>query len=250
MRPVVLVPCYRSELTQDELISINQCRKIFKDYEVKVFLPERMALPSALDGLESVYFPACHFRSVQDYSRLMLDWDFYDRFKDFDYMLIYQMDAYVFRDELSSWCEKGFDYIGAPWGDAPFLKNKKLRKNLPLSVRSPFFANVIYKRDFRVGNGGLSLRCIATFRRFLQKHAKAAAKWSKNEDLFWSLAAPVFEKNFRIPAENEAMYFSLELSPQEYVVRMGGILPFGCHAWRKNNPEFWSSHIPFCMQTT
>ena len=30
-------------------------------------------------------------------------------------MLIYQLDAYVFKDELLNWANKGYDYIGAPW---------------------------------------------------------------------------------------------------------------------------------------
>lgn len=29
--------------------------------------------------------------------------------------MIYQLDAWVFNDELSSWCSLGYDYIGAPF---------------------------------------------------------------------------------------------------------------------------------------
>jgi len=39
---------------------------------------------------------------------------FYDAFKAFDYILIYQLDAFVFRDELEYFCSLGYDYIGAP----------------------------------------------------------------------------------------------------------------------------------------
>lgn len=38
--------------------------------------------------------------SVDDYSILLQSHPLYERFADFDYMLIYQLDAWVFRDEL------------------------------------------------------------------------------------------------------------------------------------------------------
>lgn len=30
-------------------------------------------------------------------------------------MLVYQLDAYAFKDELFFWASLGYDYIGAPW---------------------------------------------------------------------------------------------------------------------------------------
>jgi hypothetical protein len=41
--------------------------------------------------------------------------EFYQAFTDFEFMLIYQLDAFVFRDELADWCRSGYEYIGAPW---------------------------------------------------------------------------------------------------------------------------------------
>lgn len=45
----------------------------------------------------------------------MLTKEFYLRFRQWEYLLIYQLDAYVFQDELMDWCNKGYDYIGAPF---------------------------------------------------------------------------------------------------------------------------------------
>lgn len=44
----------------------------------------------------------------------MLEADFYRRFGKYKYMLIYQLDAFVFSDKLLDFCEMGYDYIGAP----------------------------------------------------------------------------------------------------------------------------------------
>jgi hypothetical protein len=243
MKPVVLIPCYRSELSPAERISLRQCRHVLAAYDCKVILPEGLALPEAFAGLEPEYFPAGHFKSVQDYSCFLLNLEFYDRFRAYDYMLIYHLDAYVFRDELDFWCAQGFDYIGAPWGNAPFLGLPKMRKGLPWHARPLWLARWLYRQDFRVGNGGLSLRRIAAFQRVLQRHAPEAARWPWNEDVFWSLVAPVYDRQFRIPTETQAMRFALELEPRRYVDRMGGRLPFGCHAWERYDPAFWAPHI-------
>lgn len=55
-----------------------------------------------------------HFVSVDSYNEMMLSPDFYRRFQVYDFMLIYQLDAFVFRDELDEWVAKDYDYIGAP----------------------------------------------------------------------------------------------------------------------------------------
>ena len=75
----------------------------------------------------------------------MLNPNFYQRFRRFEYILIYQLDAFVFSDRLEEFCRLGYDYIGAPWplGDG----NKH---NEELVVEGNHFLTV--------GNGGFSLR--------------------------------------------------------------------------------------------
>ncbi|MEI8122313.1 MAG: DUF5672 family protein, partial [bacterium] len=248
MKSVVLIPCYTPTLTQDDLVSLQQCRRVLSKHVCKVFLPEGMALPDAFDGLEAEYFPAHYFKSVENYNRLMLSLDFYERFRAYDYMLIHQLDAYVFRDELDDWCVRGFDYIGAPWGDAPLAQKKEFRKDFPWHSRNLKVARLLHAQDFRVGNGGFSLRRIQTFCRVLRRHASIAAQWTENEDLFWSLAAPVYDWRFRIPRETLARHFALEMEPRKYSDQMEGRLPFGCHAWDKYDPDFWAAHIPAPQQ--
>ena len=44
----------------------------------------------------------------------MLTPDFYARYAGCEYILLYQLDAWVFEDRLDEWCDKGYDYAGAP----------------------------------------------------------------------------------------------------------------------------------------
>ena len=242
-RALVLIPCHKSELTPGEERSARQTLRVLGRHECRVLCPAGLVLPEILAGLPAERLPAEYFQSVRDYNRMLLSLDFYDRFRGREYMLICQLDAYVFRDELDDWCGRGYDYIGAPWGDAPFLREPKLQRILPRILRHPALARHWHLCDFRVGNGGFSLRRVQAFRRVLRDHPVTAARWQKNEDLFWSFWAPVLAPEFRIAPEQEAMRFSVELSPAEYLRRMDGRLPFGCHAWEKHAPEFWAARL-------
>jgi hypothetical protein len=243
MNAVVVIPCYQAFLEADELVSARQCLDVLGRHDVRVLAPEALGLPAPLSTVACERFPADCFAGVGSYNRLLLDPEFYARFPTYDYMLVHQLDAYVFRDELEAWCGKGFSYLGAPWPDDEFLMKRKWRAALPWYVRRPTVARLLCRCDFRVGNGGFSLRHIPSFLRVLADHRDAARNWVANEDVFWSLAAPAHDRGFRVPSERVAMHFAVERNPADYVRRMGGRLPFGCHAWRKHGAEFWQAHI-------
>ena len=78
---------------------------------------------------------------MEGYNELLLSENFYTTFSAFKYILIYQPDSYVFRDELMEWCKEGYDYIGAPWLED---NDEQIKLN-------------------GVGNGGFSLRNIEKF---------------------------------------------------------------------------------------
>jgi hypothetical protein len=61
------------------------------------------------------YFPEAYFKNISGYNKLLLSPVFYSRFIDYKYICICQFDTFIFRDELSYWCKKSYDYIEAPW---------------------------------------------------------------------------------------------------------------------------------------
>ena len=64
--------------------------------------------------LVALAFNDTYFESIYGYNQLMLNVEFYEAFSK-KYILIYQTDAFIFKDDLNYWCEKDYDYIGAPW---------------------------------------------------------------------------------------------------------------------------------------
>lgn len=264
----IVIPIYKDSPTEWEKASFCQALKVLTRYEMVIYTHKELNLKVYHNlarqynkDFKVEYFDKEYFSSVVGYNRLCLTVDFYERVSNYDYMLIYQLDAWVFRDELEYWCNKGYDYIGAPW-----------------------FANWgTYEEGnelWAVGNGGFSLRRIdyvvrllsykwpVSFRLnfnkgligFLKSFAKSIGVHNTvnyiinkefdviNED--WILtnyfknisSKSIFHPN--LPTIETALKFAFECSPSYCYRKCGNKLPFGCHAFEKYEYEtFWKKHI-------
>jgi hypothetical protein len=228
LRIAVVVPTHTVELGPEGRQALLHLRAHLDSYDTFAVLPK--GLPGTIAGLPAKRFPARSFRSPGSYSRLLLTDDFYAAFSDYDYILIHQLDALVFSNGLASWCERGYDYVGAPW-----------TRRTPAG--EPFFTDV--------GNGGLSIRRVESCRRVLASGKRSALRRAydrlKNpwpfEDKFWSLAAPRIDPSFRIPEPEVAVAFGIETEPRFCFETNGRRLPFGCHRWMAHDPEFWQPYL-------
>ena len=220
LKVAVVIPTYKEELTPLEKISLEQCRKVLGRYPLIFFAPEGKIFSYFEPGDMIAHFPPQYFRSVQTYSKLMMSPFFYDTFKDFEYILIYQLDAFVFYDALEEFCSLGYDYIGAPW---------------PLMYR---WRKIISC----VGNGGFCLRNVKAHYNLLIKHPDLIAAWNEKnfpEDVFFSHCGRRSDCEFNVAPIDIAYKFSAEYNPARVVKKNAGKLPFGCHAWHNHSPEFY-----------
>src|SRR4051812_47391380 len=121
----VVIPTYRSVLDSDERKSLSQCIKVLGSYPIIFVAPLGLELAPEirqLNNIQVIRFPAHYFAGIAGYNALMLSPAFYQAFSEFRYILIHQLDVFVFRDALSEWCRYDFDYVGAPWEeDAPWI---------------------------------------------------------------------------------------------------------------------------------
>ena len=241
---VVTLVAYKPELTPLERISAVRCLEILGRHPIVVIAPEGLAIPPPLDRLPSERFDRTFFTSTSSYSSLMLSREFYHRFLAYRYLLLHQLDAFVFRDELLSWCAHGYDYIGAPWIGESFPNSESRRQGLPFWIRSRLF-RFLPPLDHSVGNGGFSLRRVKTMYRALTFLRRTRRAWGgRNEDGFWSIALPeCWWWYYRVPTVDEALGFAFEVNPSLCYEKTQGKLPFGCHAWETNEPEFWLPHF-------
>ncbi|WP_245826399.1 DUF5672 family protein [Spirosoma rigui] len=263
----IIIPVYRPEPDETEKMSLRQCLSVLGGYPIIFFCGHSFNC-SAYERFASdhgvVYqkrtFPDGFFTSKETYNALCLQKAFYTAFADYEFILIYQLDAWVFRDELASWCAKAYDYIGAPY---------------PTDFDAPL-DEVVFST---VGNGGFSLRrtkpiinLLSTYRRMKNwsELLDAYAPRTRQNPLFYLyvliryagyrntisyLKKGKWEDNFfsevgrltsylRIPKAEEALMFSFEYKPSAAFAQNKGQLPFGCHGWTWIEYEtFWHHHI-------
>ncbi|WP_255067393.1 DUF5672 family protein [Lacihabitans sp. LS3-19] len=234
MEVAVIIPIYKEKLSENEIKSLKQAKFILGEFPIYFVCPEDLDINKYLEiapNAKIKRFGNDYFQSIVGYSQLMLSPHFYKTFFDYQYILIYQLDAFVFKNELLEWCFKNYDYIGAPWISAVPITNGK-----PIIDMSKWFIN-------RVGNGGLSLRKVKShylntliFRPFLKY-------FIKNEDMFWGLFLYWLNPFFKRPKVKEALEFAFEMEPMKSFQIIDKKLPFGVHAWEKYEPEFWKKII-------
>lgn len=252
----ILIPAYRS-LTPLEAYFLKNNTNLLLNHEIILILPSDFVIDNSFHGIiwhKKLYFDKDYFLNTRTYNKLMLSSDFYECFEDYEYILIVQADVFVFEDQVEYWCNKNFDYIGAPWFRYNKLNKGKLfwyfykniyRWYLGLSRKSGWLYN-------RVGNGGFSLRKVETFLNILKKSPEHILDCylnskddSYNEDVFWSIEAPKISRSFNIPKFKEALHFAIEQDPENAYYYIGEKLPFGCHDAIRQNKNFWSKFIEF-----
>ena len=247
---IVVIPIYKSIPDSFETISFKQCINILHKHTICILTHAELDINFYISELVNKgvnyiieFFHSDYFTSTTGYNRLLLSLAFYQRFKKYDYMLIYQLDAYVFRDELDYWCDKGSDYIGAPLSsDVLLIINNKSKND---------FGEIL---DLRIlFNGGFSIRKVESFINIVTKHndvIEGYLQYGWNEDTVFSI---LFSQKvaFCLPSYGEALKFSFECYPREMYKINNNQMPFGCHAWYKEggglyDNEFWFKKIiPF-----
>lgn len=270
MDNIIVVPVYKKDIDKWEEISFRRCCEVLGQYKITLVthiqcdctIYDKIAAEYQVT-LAKEYFSINYFENIAAYNRLMLSGEFYHRFLNYKYMLIYQLDAYVFADQLDYWCDKEYDYIGAPW-----------------------FTDYLSVKDggllWKVGNGGLSLRKVSTMYRIfgnkgallsfsqlwnLKNNIKSSwvrklcttivrslgyknsiefykKDYPENEDVFICQYLEELGVQILIPEPEEAMFFAFENSPSYLFALTNGKLPFACHAWKRYEYDsFWVNYI-------
>lgn len=247
---IIAIPIYNENLDANEQNALKRVFQVDHGCQIIIFAPENINLSSVQvflcnRAVSIKYFKKKYFSSVHEYSRLLLSPFFYKAFLSYEYILIYQLDAFIFQSNLFEWCNKDYDYIGAPW----FETSKTLRfYSKMLTSSNPLISwikrNIDYNRGDKifVGNGGLSLRKVKSFyniSKWLPFIEPNIFKYNINEDFVWSILVTKYFKNFRVPGFEEALRFSVEENPKESLELLGEELPFGCHAWGKHDIGIW-----------
>ena len=278
---VVVIPVYKKMIDTIEEASLRNTLKVLHRHPVVLVSHKDLDLGfynkvSEEEGVDiSVeYFDKKFFSSVEGYNALCYSKEFYERFSSYCYMLICQLDAWVFSDQLDYWCAKGYDYIGAPIfhtynkthytqsivgiGNGGFSLRRVAHclRVLSISQNRPFvkplelirfysglgkytddFTQNLFRRIMIVPTVFLKFFGFGnTLGYYIRKHANEDLIFGSWSDKAWGLTS-------NLPEIDEAMKFSFEVNPSLLFNKVGH-LPFGCHAFTKwEYEEFWSKYI-------
>ncbi|MDH6343378.1 hypothetical protein M2480_001367 [Parabacteroides sp. PFB2-12] len=265
IRTVVVIPVYEGMPKETEKISLRRCLKVLSNHSICLIAPEGLDISyykSVFDKENIPFllelFPPVFFKGIAGYNKLMLSKDFYKRFEAWEYMLIYQLDAYVFSDKLNEWASKGYDYIGAPWKKRNGEVIKDVSGNGGFSLRkTQSFISLFssqgkllsykglcsYYTDFGFLYKWIYILLGLLFTKYNSITYFTHLKWA--EDLFFARLSYKKVSPFKIPGSDVAKFFSIELYPGYWLKENNNQLPFGCHGWEKgDNLTFWRDYIP------
>lgn len=226
----IVVPVYKKYLNEQERISLRQLKRILGRYPIVFVAPESLTVDygDLSSDVRIQRFPDVCFSSIINYSRMLMSCGFYEKFLSSEYILIYQLDAFVFSDRLDEFCKMDYDYIGAPipricWSGMPG----------------------------RVGNGGVSLRRVRSMLRLLSEHGEMrlpetfASRWYyRAEDAILSYWLSIDKASYQLPPVNVAADFALDQDVQHRFARLNEErLPFACHGWQRATFPVWRRFI-------
>jgi len=265
---VIIIPVHKADPSKYELISFQQCFKILYNHSIYVIAPAQVDLSAyhkVIPNFKVIRISSKWQSNLLNYNKLKLSMFFCNLFGNYKYLLTYELDAFIFKDNLDYWCDKDYDYIGAPWfegyGENP---GEKL---------------------IGMGNSGFSLRKLSTIKKGLKAiyypdptvFQKPHGRWYVNNVKQWYIKVAsafagfvnlFFKENpsiqrskrldedrviidymakkvtgFKLAPVNEAATFSFEVKPEVLYAMNKQSLPMGCHAWWRYNLEFWKPFI-------
>lgn len=260
---IVVAHTNRANLTPAEEISLRHLNHYLGKYDKYLLIPE--SLDFELPGLMTKPFDDGFFGSVDAHVRMLFSQEYYQAFADYKFILTYHLDALVFSDQLGHWCDRDYDFIGAPWVKHPDSPN----------------AGLVYEGE--VGNSGFSLKKVSAFQQILNSPEFALApaeywaashahrpwpqrllnlpkrllmyshrfnnvryemdRWTKSEELFLLKRANHYYPEYSVPEVEEALKFSFEILPRYCYELNNHELPFGCHAWERYDKSFWEPYL-------
>ncbi|MDO4524050.1 MAG: DUF5672 family protein [Bacteroidales bacterium] len=251
----IVVPIYKLPLSPDDRICLNQLFKVMTGYDIFAIHPENLDITDVCEEYPLLIkhpMESSHFNSLRSYNKLVLSSTFYDAFSNYKYILINQLDTYIFKDELCKWANTELDYVGAPFVPDKNKYWSPLRRlwcKLNFYLRRYEGTNPHHSQWYQVGNGGLCLRNVSKFQNITKKYKQQIENDLSDEKDFypedlWLSFELKDDDRLKTPDWKTALLFSIECSPQKCMDIIGNKLPFGTHAWTldKHRP-FWEKYI-------
>jgi hypothetical protein len=239
---VVVTPVSRSETRETDILMWKQSQRVLARYPRMILAPRGLDVgehAKAGDADEVRTLDSEWFESIHAFNALMLSTEFLDAFAEFAFILIHELDAFVFRNDLPRWLVAGYDYVGAPfWADYGLRKEAGLVGvgNGGLSLRNTRAARSVLEAGDRVlSSHPLRVRLHLGARGRAARYLRGARTCAAS-DVFWGSWGTSSLAPFAVAPTDEAARFAFETGLEYLQPRYQASPPFGCH--RVHNLEF------------
>ncbi|RBL93862.1 DUF5672 family protein [Chitinophaga flava] len=259
----VIITVHQPYMSAEEEVSLLACYRHLKAYDCFLVFPA---------GMDTVSYQHIHpqlilqpvapewLSSILHYNRMKVNPSFYALFSDYQFMMTYELDAYIFSSDIAAHHGFDYDFIGSPIFEgfmnatpgAPFME----MLNSGFSIRNISIGRKALKRlrQYRVIWKGY--RFLLSNAAWLCKMVPASTReliynyhltnyykgFDFNEDIIWSQVFPAIYPAFRVAPLERAYRFGFEVNAAELYELNHHRLPLGCHAWSKF-PGFWKTYI-------
>jgi len=265
----IMVPLPTPSLSADDEISLRHLRAHLDHYDKYLLIPRGMEME--IPGFDRVELEHKHFGSAANHNRMLYSTGFWQRFADYEYVLMYHLDALVFSDQLQEWCDKGYDFIGAPFihcDDSPWVRVERVGNGGFALYRVPSVLKVLWNRYQQRPSKYFEdhfWKWIEFQKKLLKPFRAAVPQWLRgpltdplrntvkrldhieanevNNDGFWADEAKRYLPEFKLAPLEEGLRFAFEVAPRLCLERNRGRMPFGCHAWARYDRAFWEERI-------
>ncbi len=261
---------HKANLSIAEMNSLLACTNILKEEDIYILKPKQLNVTTYLSinkNLKVCEVPDAWLKSWDSYNLMKRSLAFYLLFKQYDFMLTYELDCLIFSNNWEKANSFNYDFIGAPWFE--FETDSNVNKEFNTTFKSGL-------------NSGFSLRNIPKCIAILTAIHKMKSAWAIfsflnlhrvfnfsmllslfdtlwktgpnvwfytltdvkpiHEDYFWTVVIPKLF-HFKVAPAEDALKFSFEVNAAYLYHLNNNELPIGCHAWEKYEPQFWKAFI-------
>jgi hypothetical protein len=262
----IVIPHHRECLYSSEFwVLKNLCDKLANKYPIYLFLPAEVKPSSPFQKLideNSIKIKVTDGGELSSYGRyntFLCRSKFYEYFKEYEYMLLFQLDGWILENKLDYFVSLKYDFIGAPifkhqmntlpqiipGGGNGGVTLRNIQSSLKvLNQKNKFFSAKSYFKaigyDYRFTEKPLKF-LIKKYLSYFLFFSLDGFLWPFHlqEDVFWSLMVPNLYPEFKVPPVSISADFCFDLYPRE-VFTINQSLPSFLHAWEKNNDGFFS----------
>lgn len=96
-KAIILIFTHKEEPDPFEIISFKQCCRILEQQEIRLVVPETLDISRYLTlnpYIKADRFPDMFFTNVNQYNKLKISKIFYLKYRNYNYLLTYELDAF------------------------------------------------------------------------------------------------------------------------------------------------------------